>query len=163
MVGSLYVSDPDMWDEFYKQLNTGNVEIPKYKRRQKGGGIGGMYRRRRYMIPANVKKRDKVVVGTQVTPVAAALERAKSELKTAIEEKSPHVTVEKPIKEKTKRKPSIRKKHSTTRGPYRKRGKPAGRQNHTTKTQLKSRSVQKRKRPLEDPIPNLFSKKRWRT
>ena len=93
MVGSLYVSDPDMWDEFYKQLNSGNVELPKYKRRQKGGGIGGMYKRRRYTIPVNVKKRDKVVAGTQVTPVAAALERAKSQLRTAIKENRPHVSV----------------------------------------------------------------------
>ena len=79
MVGSLYVSSPDMWDDFYKQLHAGNIEIPKYKRRQKGNGIGGMYRRRRYTIP--VKQKDKVVVGKQVTPVAAAIERAKSELK----------------------------------------------------------------------------------
>ena len=90
MVGSLYVSNPDMWDEFYKQLNTGKIEIPKYKRRQKGNGIGGMYQRRRYMIPANVNEKD---TGKQVTRVAAALERAKSQMRTAIKENRPHVPV----------------------------------------------------------------------
>ena len=91
MVGSLYVSSPDMWYDFYKQLNAGKVKIPKYKRRQKGNGIGGMYTHKRYMI--SVPKRDKVVVGKQVTPVAAALERAKSQLRTAIKENRPHIPV----------------------------------------------------------------------
>ena len=145
-----------MWDEFYKQLNTGKVEIPKYKRRQKGGGIGGMYRRRRYKIPVNVQNED---IGKHVTPVAAALERAKSEFKTAVENNTPHVAVEKYIKEKKKTKPFSCVTDSKTTGPLRKRGNPAVRELYTAKPPSKNTSVTKRKRELKDPEPNIFNKK----
>jgi hypothetical protein len=53
-----------------------------------------MYSKKPYMIPVNPhisKEPDEKVVGKQVTPVAAAEEKARSELKTAVRKDLPHV------------------------------------------------------------------------
>ena len=62
-----------------------------------GGGIAGMYAKKPYMIPLNphVTKDavEKVVVGKKVSNVTAKDERAKSDLKDAIDDKKPHVPI----------------------------------------------------------------------
>ena len=101
MVGSMYVSDPEVWKNFFRDLRDGKIDHRRYRGRQTGGaGIAGMYAKKSYLIPVPSYEREKIVVGQQVTPVAAALERAKSELKDAIRDDRPHV----PIKEKKPRK-----------------------------------------------------------
>ena len=61
-----------------------------------------MYTNRPYMIPVNQHvEEEKNIVGKQVTPMAAEVERAKSELEDAIHEDEPHV----PINRKKSTKP----------------------------------------------------------
>jgi hypothetical protein len=93
-MSSLYVSDPRMWKSFYKNILGGQFDPGSYRSRQVGGGVAGMYSKKPYMIPVNPhisKEPDEKVVGKQVTPVAAAEERARSELKTAVKKDLPHV------------------------------------------------------------------------
>ena len=56
-----------------------------------------MYAKKPYMIPVNPhatqEPEEKVIVGKQVSPVTAMEERAKSDLKDAIEDNKPHVPI----------------------------------------------------------------------
>ena len=102
MMGSTYVSDPRVWKSFYRNMMDGQFRPGKYRGRQTGGGIGGMFSKKPYMIPVtpnltSTEYPDKKVVGKHVTPMAAVEERAKSELNDAIKDKIPHVS-EKTIK-----------------------------------------------------------------
>jgi len=96
MSGSMYVSDPEVWRRFYRNMLDGKFNPEQYRPRQSGGGIGGMYKKS-YMIPVNphldYEQEEKIVVGKQVTPMAAVVERAKSELRDKIEQGLPHVPV----------------------------------------------------------------------
>lgn len=96
-MGSRYVSDPGVWKSFYKNMMNGKFHPTQYRGRQSGGGIAGMYAKKPYMIPVNPhvshEQDSNTVVGKHVTPVAAVEERAKSEMKEAIKEKSPHVPI----------------------------------------------------------------------
>ena len=102
MLGSTYISNPDVWRQFYNDMEEGNVASSRH-RKQMGRGIGGMYRYKPYMIPVRpyVKTEErKEIIGRQVTPLAADIERAKVEFKTSVDENVPHVPLESPIKEK---------------------------------------------------------------
>jgi hypothetical protein len=59
--------------------------------------MGGMYSNKPFMIPVNPHvtrdSENKLVVGNQVTPMAAVEERAKSDLKEEIKENVPHIRV----------------------------------------------------------------------
>ena len=96
MAGSTYISDPRIWKSFYKNMIDGKFKPTQYKGRQTGRGIGNMYAKKPYMIPVNrhVSKEpeiEQVIVGKQITPVTAVEERAKTEMKEAIQEDMPHV------------------------------------------------------------------------
>ena len=64
---------------------------------ERGGGIAGMYAKKPYMIPLNShatqEHEEKVIVGKQVSPVTAVEERAKSDLKNAIQANKPHIPI----------------------------------------------------------------------
>lgn len=95
MMGSTYVSDPRVWKSFYRNMMNGQFRPGKYRGRQTGGGIGGMFFKKPYMIPVNphsTESPDIKVMGKHVTSMAAVEERAKSELKEAIKETIPHVS-----------------------------------------------------------------------
>jgi len=108
MLGSRYVSDPEIWRKFYKNMLNGKFDPVQYGGRQTGGGIAGVHSHKSYMIPVSphTVMEEKPVV--QVTPVAAGIERAKSELRDAIKKDQPHV----PIKGK-KRKRSVSSNRTT--------------------------------------------------
>jgi len=53
MIGSRYVSDPEIWRKFYRNMLNGNFNLEKYSGHQTGGGIAGMYSKKPYMIPVN--------------------------------------------------------------------------------------------------------------
>ncbi|KAJ8313844.1 hypothetical protein KUTeg_008405 [Tegillarca granosa] len=98
MAGSIYVSDPAIWRKFYKNMLDGKFRPEQYRPKQTGGGgIAGMYADQPYMIPVNPhaedKEEEKIIVGKQVTPVAASLERASSEYKRQVEEGHPIVSL----------------------------------------------------------------------
>jgi len=87
---TLYVSDPKMWEQAFKDLSNGNINPYAYYRRpQTGRGVGGRYSST-FHVP--VKAPDKIVVPIkQITPVAAVAERAKTDLKREKRESIPHV------------------------------------------------------------------------
>ena len=97
MVGSTYVSDPRVWKSFYKNMIDGKFNPGYYRGRQTGGGIANMYSKKPYMVPVNrhvtTEPEQKVVIGKEVTPSAAAEDRARSEMKDAIQDDLPHVPV----------------------------------------------------------------------
>ena len=89
-----YVSDPEVWRKFYRNMPNGKFRPEQYRPKQKGGaGIAGMYANKPYIIPVdeNAKDDDDDEEMKQVTPVAASLERAKSEYKRKVEEGRPVV------------------------------------------------------------------------
>ena len=107
MAGSTYISDPRIWKSFYKNMIDGKFKPTQYKGRQTGRRIGNMYAKKPYMIPVNrhVSKEpeiEQVIVGKQITPVTTVEERAKTEMKEAIQEDMPHVPAS--IKRPTRRK-----------------------------------------------------------
>jgi len=144
MMGSRYVSDPDVWRKFYRNMLDGKFDPSRYRGQQTGSGIGGMYDKKPYMIPVNphleYKQKEKIVVGKEVTPVAAVVERAKSELKDTIKENVPHVPVEKNMRSKKRPLPISIKVATEEATPSR-----------------KSKKLSKNKKK---EIPNIFSKKR---
>lgn len=100
----MYVSNPEVWRKFFRDLAEGKINHGHYRGRQYGGaGIAGMYAKKSYMIPVppNAKEPEKIVVGQQVTPIAAGVERAKSKLKDAIREDRPHVPIKRKKQQKT--------------------------------------------------------------
>ncbi|OOY54059.1 hypothetical protein BOW28_11660 [Solemya velum gill symbiont] len=78
MIGSQYVSDPERWRVFYEDLLGGKIDTKQYRPNQKGG------RRRPYVIPVS-----------RVTPMKAVENRAKVELRDAMQEGDPHVSLQK--------------------------------------------------------------------
>lgn len=54
MVRSAYVSDPRVWKSFYHNMIEGKFKPERYKTRQIGGGISGMYSNKPYMIPVTL-------------------------------------------------------------------------------------------------------------
>ena len=98
MLGSMYVSDPTMWRSFYENMIEGKFNPGQYRGRQRGGvGIAGMYAKKPYMIPVNPhatqEPEEKVIVGKQVSNMTAIEERAKSDLKDAIQDNKPHIPI----------------------------------------------------------------------
>ena len=95
MVGTTYVSDPRVWKSFYQNMIDGKFHPGYYRGRQSGGGIANMYAKKPYMVPVNrhvtIEPEQKIVVGKEVSPTAAAEDRARSEFKEAIQDGAPHV------------------------------------------------------------------------
>ena len=97
MVGSTYISDPRVRKSFYKNMIDGKFNPGSYRGSQVGGGIANMYSKKPYMIPVNrhvtTEPEKTVVVGKTISATEAVEERAKSELKDAIHDYQPPVTV----------------------------------------------------------------------
>ena len=95
MVGTTYVSDTRVWKSFYQNMIDGKFHPGYYRGRQSGGGIDNMYAKKPYMVPVNrhvtIEPEPKIVVGKEVSPTAAAEDRARSEFKEAIQDGAPHV------------------------------------------------------------------------
>lgn len=108
MNSQTFVTDPLIWERFYKNMAK-NKFNPYHYRRFKNQGGRGLHNRFRhsYMIPVNPNAIDtetNPVNTTMVSPVAAAEERATSELKNITKEKKPHVKVPNHIKKRKKKK-----------------------------------------------------------
>ena len=91
-----YISDPKIWEAFYKNMAEKKFNPYKYKPKQIGRG---MRSRKSYVIPIRPHSQlDTVGISPQVTPVAAVEERAKSEHLKDVKEGVPFVKVSKGIK-----------------------------------------------------------------
>lgn len=85
---TLYVSDPKMWEQAFKDLSTGKANV--YTRSpQTGRGLGGRYSSpSHYLVKAPAEKD---VIIKKITPTAAVAERAESDLKREKRDNVPHV------------------------------------------------------------------------
>jgi hypothetical protein len=151
-------------------MTDGKFNPTKYKKKQSGGGMGGMYSNKPFMIPVNPHvTRDsekKMVVGNQITPMAAVEERAKSDLKEEIKENVPHVPVgsikvnsrSQPIRSNQNVKKNTSTKKKSARGTNKAKNK--GRKNGKSRTP-KSKKKQISKRKADDDLDgySIFSKK----
>lgn len=94
MNSKTYISDPKIWEVFYKNMAEKKFSPYKYKPRQIGRG---MRKQNSYAIPIRPHSQlDNQIA--QVTPVAAVEERAKTEHLKDVKEDVPHVKVTKGIK-----------------------------------------------------------------
>jgi len=92
MPGKLYVSDPKVWEQTFKDMVSGKLNPYQYARSpQTGHGLGGRYTSSWY-IPVKPVIPEKIIVPMkQVTPNTVVEERAKEKLKTDKKEGIPHV------------------------------------------------------------------------
>ena len=91
-----YISDPKIWEAFYKNMAEKKFNPYKYKPKQIGRG---MKKRKSYVIPIRPHSQlEKANIVPQVTPVAAVEERAKSEHFKDVKNNVPFVKVSKGIK-----------------------------------------------------------------
>lgn len=97
MSGSVYVSDPRVWDEFYKNMSPRSTNKYKVKYRQIGKGLGSV--RKPVSTPVNnyTNSDHKNLIKT-VTPSTETVEQAKSELIYEQLNAEPYVTPTKVIK-----------------------------------------------------------------
>lgn len=128
MNSQTYVTDPSMWERFYKNMAKKNFNPYKYNKRkrinQTGRGLHGRYRDS-YLVPVNSNAADidaNVIPTTIVSPVAAAEDRALSEMKADTEK--PHVKVRKDIKRRKRKKKVSREKSSKRSRPTQRKKKP---------------------------------------
>lgn len=87
---SLYVSDPKMWEQAFKDLSSGKINPYAYnKGPQTRRGLAGRYFST-FHVPVKVPA--KIVVPVkQITPMETVAEKPKSELKREKRESLPHV------------------------------------------------------------------------
>jgi len=123
MHSQTYISDPNIWETFYKNMANNTFSPYKYRKKSRNTQIGrGLSNRYRgsYIIPVNpnaVREEVQPVTTTLVSPVAAAQERAVSENKDQKRDREPRVQLMKHIKKRTPKKKFIRKR-STKRNTH---------------------------------------------
>lgn len=124
MNSQTYVSDPTIWQRFYKNMSENKFNAYKYRKKEKNQTGRGMYGRYRgsYMIPVNQNTAfasTPTVKTSLVTPVAAGEQRAESQIQEDTKLGKPHVKLVKPIKRKKQSKRSnmkkVRKKTASNR------------------------------------------------
>ena len=94
-----YISDPTIWEAFYKNMAEKKFNPYKYKPNQRGRGWSY---KKSYRIPVRPhSKLDVEPIAQLATPLAAVEERVKEEYKKDVKEGNPHVTPGKGIKRKT--------------------------------------------------------------
>lgn len=96
MNSKTYISDPKIWEAFYKNMAEKKFNPYKYKPKQIGRG---MTKRKSYIIPIRPHSQLQTAnIVPQVTPVAAVEERAKTEHFKDVKKDVPFVKVSKGIK-----------------------------------------------------------------
>lgn len=96
MNSKTYISDPKLWEAFYKNMAEKKFSPYEYKPKQIGRG---MRKRKSYVIPIRPHSQFETTnLVPQVTPVAAVEERAKSEHMKDVKTGVPFVKVAKGIK-----------------------------------------------------------------
>lgn len=141
MNSQTYVTNPVLWETFYKTMDKKSSNSNKRKLRKNIQSGGGLYRRFKgsYLIPVNNNASDtqqNTIQTKQVSPVEADVNRAKSEFEN--DSKKPHVKLLKSIKgrkmRKLNRKKKTFKKVTSSRKTKTKKG--------TTKRKRKANSIE---------------------
>ncbi|OOZ36453.1 hypothetical protein BOW52_10765 [Solemya elarraichensis gill symbiont] len=150
MIGSTYISNPDTWTSFYRDLLDGKIDTNNYKPRQTGG------RRKRYAVPL-----------ARVTPMKAVEERAAVEFRQAVRDGDPHVPLQKAIKGTKRARPislahaspgitSVVKKSRVEKT----KSKPSGKSKPSVEKVVESKPSGKRKPSVEKPVKRKPSTKK---
>jgi hypothetical protein len=151
MNSQTYVSDPKIWEAFYKNMAEKKFNPYKYKPRQIGRG---MKNRKSYVIPIRPHSQlESQQIPTQVTPMAAVEERARIEHTNDVEKGIPHVNVQKGIKGNRKQ-PSVSplKELKRLTSPKKKK-KTTTQRRKKQSTSLKKKKYIKQKQTLKEPRP----------
>lgn len=112
MNSKTYISDPKIWENFYKNMVDKKFNPYKYKPKQIGRGVRS---RKSYVIPIRPHSQlENIDIIPQVTPVAAVEERAKTEHLKDVNEGVPFVKVGKGIKRSRNHSPVIPSKKLKT-------------------------------------------------
>lgn len=132
MNSKTYISDPKLWEAFYKNMAEKKFNPYKYKPKQIGRG---MRKRKSYVIPIRPHSQFETTnLVPQVTPVAAVEERAESEHMKDVKTGVPFVKVAKGIKRHSQHSSVIPSKKLKTSTP----------QNRKKTTSVKKRIVTKK-------------------
>lgn len=132
MNSKTYISDPKLWEAFYKNMAEKKFSPYEYKPKQIGRG---MRKRKSYVIPIRPHSQFETTnLVPQVTPVAAVEERAKSEHMKDVKTGVPFVKVAKGIKRQSQHSSVIPSKKLKTSTP----------QNRKKTTSVKKRIVTKK-------------------
>lgn len=156
MNSQTYVSDPRIWEAFYKNMAEKKFNPYKHKPKQVGRGTK---RHRSYVIPLRPHSQLESPVNTaHVTPVAAVEERAKAEHANDIKEGVPFVKVPDGIKRPRSQSSVIpaKKGKTTTRKNQRqkkkKSSKPTKQQRKKPKQSKKKSAIKKQRRPVKKTL-----------
>lgn len=115
MNSKTYISDPKLWEAFYKNMAEKKFSPYEYKPKQIGRG---MRKRKSYVIPIRPHSQFETTnLVPQVTPVAAVEERAKSEHIKDVKTGVPFVKVAKGIKRQSQHSSVIPSKKLKTSTP----------------------------------------------
>lgn len=138
MNSKTYISDPKLWEAFYKNMAEKKFNPYKYKPKQIGRG---MRKRKSYVIPIRPHSQFETTnLVPQVTPVAAVEERAKSEHMKDVKTGVPFVKVAKGIKRQSQHSSVIPSKKLKTSTPQNRK-----------KTTSSQRKLQRKGKQTEDP------------
>lgn len=138
MNSQTYVSDPRIWEAFYKNMAEKKFNPYRYKPKQIGRG---RKRQRSYVIPLRPHSQlESTVNSTHVTPIAAVEERAKTEHANDIKEGVPSVKVDSK---------SIKRPRSGYSVIPTKKRKKAARSNQRQKKKPKSRKLAKQRKSIK--------------
>ena len=138
MNSQTYVSDPRMWEIFYKNMAEKKFNPYRYKPKQIGRGVKSY---KSYVIPLRPHSQLESVqqTSTQMTPVTAVEERAKIEHAKDVKEGVPFVKVQGSIKRPRSQSSVIpAKKSKRTTSQRKKSSKPAKQRKKSGKTTQKT-------------------------
>lgn len=142
MNSQTYVSDPRIWEAFYKNMAEKKFNPYRYKPKQIGRGVKSY---KSYVKPLRPHSQLKPVqqTSTQMTPVAAVEERAKVEHAKDVKEGAPFVKVHGSIKRPHSQSsaiPSKKSKLTTPQNPRKRKktSKPVKRRKASGETKQKS-------------------------
>lgn len=147
MNSQTYISDPKLWEVFYKNMADKSFNPYKYAPKQIGRDVKS---HKSYVIPVTPNAhREPPPTIQQVIPMAAIEERAKAEHKNDLKEGVAHVKVSKTIKRKRNQTADITLRRTKAFTSQKKRAK--GRKNKETtkkKTIINTRQKPRNKKTL---------------
>lgn len=161
MNSQTYVSDPRIWESFYKNMAEKKFNPYKYKQQQIGKGVRSY---KSYVIPLRPHsqlKSEEEGTSTHVTPVAAVEERAKVEHFKDVKEGVPFVRVQGGIKRPRSQSFAIsskKLKRATCKTQTKKSSKPATKKSTQA---IKTKSVKKQQQRVVNKKKQTRKKKQF--
>ena len=139
MNSKTYVSDPKIWEAFYKNMAENKFNPYKYRPRQKGKGWSF---KKSYRIPLRAHSEFETQPNVPlITQVAAVEERVKQEYKKEVQEGNPHVVPGKSLNTKAKNIRISSKQNPQQLTSNRNRSRKPGKRPATVRTTFRSKKT----------------------